>query len=81
MHINDQANEMMMEAHKDGGQSHHCRNNFGKKNEITKNSKMMAFLQLEDLVGTVEIIVFPISMMRNSFFNKGRCSDSSIGQH
>ncbi|MCI5747357.1 DNA polymerase III subunit alpha [Eubacterium pyruvativorans] len=31
----------------------------GKKNLITKNSKMMAFVDLEDLYGTSEVIVFP----------------------
>jgi len=42
-----------------------------KKTLITKNNKMMAFLQLEDLYGTVEVIVFPnvyertLSLMKN----------------
>ena len=31
----------------------------GKKNLVTKNNKMMAFIDLEDLVGTVEVVVFP----------------------
>jgi len=31
----------------------------GKKNLVTKNSKMMAFVDLEDLYGTVEVVVFP----------------------
>jgi len=31
----------------------------GKKTMVTKNNKMMAFVQLEDLYGSVEIIVFP----------------------
>ena len=31
----------------------------GKKIMTTKNNKLMAFLQLEDLYGTVEVIVFP----------------------
>lgn len=31
----------------------------GKTIKYTKNDKVMAFLQLEDLVGTVEVIVFP----------------------
>ena len=31
----------------------------GKKNQITKNNKMMAFVNLEDLYGEVEIVVFP----------------------
>lgn len=30
-----------------------------KKNLITKNNKMMAFVDLEDLYGTVEVVVFP----------------------
>jgi len=31
----------------------------GKKNLVTKNSKMMAFVDLEDLYGAVEVVVFP----------------------
>jgi len=31
----------------------------GKTIKYTKNNRMMAFLQVEDLVGTVEVIVFP----------------------
>ena len=31
----------------------------GKKNQITKNNKMMAFVNLEDLYGEVEVVVFP----------------------
>ena len=31
----------------------------GKKNLITKNNKMMAFVDLEDLFGNVEVVVFP----------------------
>ncbi len=30
-----------------------------KKTLITKNNKMMAFINLEDLVGTVEVVIFP----------------------
>ena len=30
-----------------------------KKIKYTKNDKVMAFLQVEDLVGTIEVIVFP----------------------
>ena len=30
-----------------------------KKNLITKNNKMMAFIDLEDLYGTVEVVIFP----------------------
>ena len=30
-----------------------------KKNLITKNNKMMAFVDMEDLYGTVEVVVFP----------------------
>lgn len=42
-----------------------------KKTLVTKKNKMMAFLQLEDLYGTVEVIVFPnvydaaINLMQN----------------
>ena len=31
----------------------------GKTVKSTKNNKMMAFIQLEDLLGTVEVIIFP----------------------
>ena len=31
----------------------------GKKNLVTKSSKMMAFIDLEDLYGEVEVVVFP----------------------
>jgi DNA polymerase-3 subunit alpha len=31
----------------------------GKKNLITKNNKMMAFVDMEDLYGPVEVVVFP----------------------
>ena len=31
----------------------------GKKNQITKKNKMMAFINLEDLYGEVEVVVFP----------------------
>ena len=31
----------------------------GKKNLITRNNKMMAFVDMEDLYGTVEVVVFP----------------------
>lgn len=31
----------------------------GKKTLITKNNKMMAFVDMEDLYGTVEVVVFP----------------------
>lgn len=37
-----------------------------KKIKYTKNDKVMAFLQLEDLVGTVEVIVFPKDYEKNS---------------
>ena len=30
----------------------------GKTVKSTKNNKMMAFIQLEDLLGTVEVIIF-----------------------
>ena len=53
-----------------------------KKIKYTKNDKIMAFLQLEDLVGTVEVIVFPKDYEKNSnrlveeskIFIKGRVS-------
>ncbi len=53
-----------------------------KKIKYTKNDKVMAFLQLEDLVGNVEVIVFPKDYERNSakliednkVFIKGRVS-------
>lgn len=31
----------------------------GKTIKYTKNNKVMAFLQIEDLLGTVEVVVFP----------------------
>ena len=37
-----------------------------KKIKYTKNDKVMAFLTIEDLVGTVEVIVFPRDYERNS---------------
>lgn len=53
-----------------------------KKIKYTKNDKVMAFIQLEDLVGTVEVIVFPKDYEKNSaklfednkIFVKGRVS-------
>lgn len=53
-----------------------------KKIKYTKNDKIMAFLQVEDLVGSVEVIVFPKDYERNStklseenkVFIKGRVS-------
>lgn len=53
-----------------------------KKIKYTKNDKVMAFLQLEDLVGSVEVIVFPRDYEKNSaklmednkVFIKGRVS-------
>ena len=53
-----------------------------KKIKYTKNDKIMAFLQLEDLLGTVEVIVFPKDYEKNSsklmednkVFVKGRVS-------
>ncbi|MCI8374995.1 MAG: DNA polymerase III subunit alpha [Lachnospiraceae bacterium] len=38
----------------------------GKTIKYTKNNRVMAFLQIEDLVGTVEVIVFPNVYERNS---------------
>ena len=54
----------------------------GKKIKYTKNDKVMAFLQVEDLVGSVEVIVFPKDYEKNSakliedakVFIKGRVS-------
>ncbi|MCQ2081833.1 MAG: DNA polymerase III subunit alpha [Lachnospiraceae bacterium] len=37
-----------------------------KKIKYTKNDKVMAFLQLEDLVGSLEVIVFPKDYEKNS---------------
>ena len=37
-----------------------------KKNKITKNNNMMAFVTLEDLYGSVEVIVFPATYDRYS---------------
>lgn len=37
-----------------------------KKIKYTKNDKVMAFLQIEDLVGAVEVIVFPKDYEKNS---------------
>lgn len=53
-----------------------------KKIKYTKNDKVMAFLQVEDLVGTIEVIVFPKDYERhagklvedNKVFVKGRVS-------
>ncbi|MDD6812591.1 MAG: DNA polymerase III subunit alpha [Lachnospiraceae bacterium] len=53
-----------------------------KKLKYTKNEKVMAFLQIEDLVGTIEVIVFPKDYEKNSgkliednkVFIKGRVS-------
>lgn len=53
-----------------------------KKLKYTKQEKVMAFLQIEDLVGTVEVIVFPRDYERNAnkliedkkVFVKGRVS-------
>lgn len=53
-----------------------------KKIKYTKNDKVMAFLQIEDLVGAIEVVVFPRDYERNSskllednkVFVKGRVS-------
>ncbi|MCH5254643.1 MAG: DNA polymerase III subunit alpha [Lachnospiraceae bacterium] len=53
-----------------------------KKLKYTKNEKVMAFLQIEDLLGTVEVIVFPRDYEKNAdklvedkkVFVKGRVS-------
>ena len=42
-----------------------------KKNKITKNNNMMAFITVEDLVGSTECIVFPMTYERyNKFINE-----------
>ncbi len=54
----------------------------GKKIKYTKNDKVMAFLQLEDLAGSIEVIVFPRDyekyssklVMDNKVFIRGRAS-------
>ncbi len=53
-----------------------------KKIKYTKNDKVMAFLQIEDLVGSIEVVVFPRDYEKNSskllednkVFVKGRVS-------
>jgi len=55
----------------------------GKTIKYTKNNKTMAFLTLEDLVGTVEVVVFPKDYEKNQqylsedskVFVKGRVSE------
>ena len=44
----------------------------------TKNNKMMAFLQLEDLMGTVEVIVFPIMNGTNQNWRRRQSSISGV---
>lgn len=46
-----------------------------KKNKITRNNNMMAFITLEDLYGTVECIVFPATYER---YNKYIAEDQPI---
>ncbi len=46
-----------------------------KKNMITKNNNMMAFITLEDLFGTVECIVFPTTFER---YNKILSEDNIV---
>lgn len=46
-----------------------------KKNKITKNNNMMAFATLEDLYGTVELIIFPRTYDR---YNKYISEDSIV---
>ncbi len=42
-----------------------------KKNKITKNNNMMAFITVEDLVGSIECIVFPMTYERyNKYINE-----------
>lgn len=55
----------------------------GKTIKYTKNNKVMAFLNLEDIVGTVEVVVFPRDYEKykgyleeeNKIFIKGRVSE------
>ncbi len=57
-----------------------------KKNKITRNNNMMAFLSLEDLYGAVECIVFPATFERyNKYLNEdavvvveGKISSSEV---
>lgn len=46
-----------------------------KKNKITKNNNMMAFITLEDLVGSIECIVFPMTYEK---YNKDIHEDSIV---
>lgn len=39
-----------------------------KKNKVTKNNNMMAFLTLEDLYGSIECIIFPATYEKNHKF-------------
>lgn len=42
-----------------------------KKNKITKNNNMMAFITIEDLVGSIECIVFPMTYEKyNKYINE-----------
>lgn len=43
--------------------------------KYTKNNQVMAFLTIEDLVGTVEVIVFPRDYEKNSPAAHGGCQD------
>ena len=60
-----------------------------KKIKYTKNDKVMAFLQMEDLVGSVEVIVFPSQYERygsqltedNKVFIRGRVSVEEEKDH
>ncbi len=49
---------------KDGSKITLCGIIVDKKNKITKNNNMMAFITLEDLVGSIECIVFPMTYER-----------------
>ena len=39
-----------------------------KKNKVTKNNNMMAFITLEDLYGSIECIIFPATYEKNHKF-------------
>ncbi len=43
--------------------------------KYTKNNQMMAFLTMEDLVGTVEVIVFPQDYEKNARAAHGGCQE------
>jgi len=58
-HLQDHQDEGAETEIKDGSRAVVAGIITGKRTLITKNSRMMAFVQIEDLVGSVEAIVFP----------------------